>query len=167
MNEHDSENAIVLRPSLISIFLKIVLIEITVAILVFGYYFLTSQLGDILSGIIRIMDFLVQTFLVVQLIIVSIPILQWYFTYQKLDKSGLVVKRGIFRKETASYTNPKIQSVNVDQGALGRMFNYGTINIQLQEPQHEVSLVNVSNPERIVQFLTPEAGLPLVSPSTT
>lgn len=39
----------------------------------------------------------------------------------------VIVKKGLIQRETVELNIHKIESVRVDQGVLGRMFNYGTV----------------------------------------
>ena len=42
----------------------------------------------------------------------------------------VVLKRGFIRRHTVEMNMQKVESVDVDQTQLGRMFNYGTVTIK-------------------------------------
>ncbi|MDD3405160.1 MAG: PH domain-containing protein [Sphingobacteriia bacterium] len=57
------------------------------------------------------------------------PILKMKFDEFVITNKRVVVKTGIIKRETLELLNNKIEAINVNQGIMGRLFNYGTIII--------------------------------------
>lgn len=53
-----------------------------------------------------------------------------YSTELVVTDRRIVYKRGLIRRFTAEMNMEKVESVLVDQGILGRIFNYGTITVR-------------------------------------
>ena len=61
-----------------------------------------------------------------------IPALSWldrYFTEYSVTSAGSLVKRGIIRRRVGRILKVKVESVNLKQSVLGRIFGYGNVVI--------------------------------------
>jgi uncharacterized membrane protein YdbT with pleckstrin-like domain len=56
--------------------------------------------------------------------------LTWWTTEMAVTNQRLIVKRGWISRRTVELQVAKIEHVEVEQGALGRMFGYGTITVR-------------------------------------
>ena len=73
--------------------------------------------------------------LAIALAVVSVPFLvhAWYdrwITEMVVTSRRIIYKRGLIRRKTAEMNLDKVESVNVNQSILGRVFDYGTIDVR-------------------------------------
>ncbi|WP_366183897.1 PH domain-containing protein [Flavobacterium ovatum] len=57
------------------------------------------------------------------------PIIDKYTDEFAITNKRVIIKTGLISRKTFEMNHSKIESVNVDQGILGRIFGYGTIRI--------------------------------------
>ena len=57
------------------------------------------------------------------------PLIDWFTNEFAITNKRVIVKTGLIKRETLETNLSKIESINVDQSILGRIFGYGTITI--------------------------------------
>ena len=57
------------------------------------------------------------------------PIIQFTTSEFAITNKRVIIKVGLISRRTLEMNLPKIESVNVNQGVLGRMLGYGTITV--------------------------------------
>lgn len=57
------------------------------------------------------------------------PLIDKYTDEFAITNKRVIVKTGLFSRKTFEMNHSKIESVNVDQGILGRILGYGTLRI--------------------------------------
>jgi uncharacterized membrane protein YdbT with pleckstrin-like domain len=57
------------------------------------------------------------------------PLIDKYTDEFAITNKRVIIKTGLISRKTFEMNHTKIESVNVDQGILGRMLGYGTIRI--------------------------------------
>ena len=80
--------------------------------------------------------------------------LQWENTYFSIGKNDIVFHRGILLKQTESYSLADVDAIELNQGVLGRLLKYGTIEIVKSKFLSNRSIPYVPNPEYFQQTLT-------------
>ncbi len=55
--------------------------------------------------------------------------LQWWITEIAVTNRRVIYKRGLIRLQTNEMNMDKVESVQVNQSILGRMFDFGTVRI--------------------------------------
>jgi uncharacterized membrane protein YdbT with pleckstrin-like domain len=65
-------------------------------------------------------------------VVIGLAILIWVFIIYKTTEIAITNKRiiakfGFISRSTTEINLPKVESLQVDQGVMGRMFDYGTI----------------------------------------
>ena len=72
-----------------------------------------------------------------------------YVRYQSTELAvttkRVIVKHGFMRRQTVEINLNKVESVQVDQGALGRMFNFGTLVVSGTGTSH-APLTGIASP---------------------
>ncbi len=86
----------------------------------------------------------------IQILAIVFVFIRWYTFYFSIKDdyiiniSGLIVKK----KRIVNYSN--ISSVNYRQGILGRVFNYGDLNLELIGEGNSFVIQNIDSPDLIV-----------------
>jgi len=73
------------------------------------------------------------------------PMIDRYTDEFAITNKRVIIKTGLISRKTFEMNHSKIESVNVDQGILGRILGYGTIRIVGSGGTKEV-FPNISNP---------------------
>jgi uncharacterized membrane protein YdbT with pleckstrin-like domain len=74
-----------------------------------------------------------------------VPLISKYTDEFAITNKRVIIKTGLISRKTFEMNHTKIESVNVDQGILGRMLGYGTIKIAGSGGTKEV-FPNIQNP---------------------
>ena len=79
--------------------------------------------------------------------------LQWAYTTFEIKTDELIFRKGIFRRKRTIHSLKNIQSVEVEQGCLGLLFQYG--NIRLYNPllKEKIYMRSVTDPEKYAHAL--------------
>jgi hypothetical protein len=87
-------------------------------------------------------------------------IVSWLNEYYEISPSEIVFRKGlIFRKEERHLLK-HIGEVTIEQGAFGRIFNFGTLRLFNWTTEKSVYLYLIHNPlkyQHILESITPEA----------
>lgn len=73
------------------------------------------------------------------------PLIDKYTNEYAITNKRVVVKTGLISRDTFEMNHSRIESVNVDQGILGRILGYGTISI-VGSGGTKVSFPNIKSP---------------------
>ncbi len=58
-----------------------------------------------------------------------LPLIDYFTSEFAITNKRIIIKVGLIRRRTIEMNIPKVESVNVDQGIIGRILNYGSITI--------------------------------------
>lgn len=80
-------------------------------------------------------------------------ILRWYHKTYFIEANYLVRRSGILFKNEMRFALNNFESISVHQGFLGRIFQYGTIQISNPTQNQKITLYAVANPQEFVHWL--------------
>lgn len=87
-----------------------------------------------------------------QLIITIYAFLSWYYESYNINQGIISHSRGVFFKKKKTFALEKAMNVMVSSGPVGKLFHYGTIN--LEKHQHNsISLVTISRPQNYLRVI--------------
>lgn len=100
---------------------------------------------DIIFFIFLIFSYIVQIFLIYTVL------LHWLNKRYYLERSHLIIKRGIFTVVERVYDLKNIKSVVVTQGLFGKIFHFGSITLEITSPglSEEATLTEIPHPHNI------------------
>lgn len=137
------------------LFLKIVLLELTFFVIYLSFMVLFSSLvrpliqGDGLGMYLVI--YVLVAFIKSTLLFVAISL--WVRDYYELSPGMIIYKTGLFKRHSSSFKLNNITALEVDQSFLGRMFNYGTVELQNPFMSNHFFLTNVPNPKKCLRLI--------------
>jgi len=73
------------------------------------------------------------------------PLIDYFTSEFAITNKRIIIKVGLIRRKTVELNIPKVESVNVDQGILGRILGYGSISIVGTGGSRE-TFYNISKP---------------------
>ena len=157
------EEPIVLRQSVYIFVFKIIMVELvtdflyTVARSPELYFNLPSQLE-----IELIPDYFVAFFILslIRVAIILIIALYWLTTQYIVTKGEIIFRRGIFNVTEKEYSIAHIQEVICNQSYIGRLLNYGTLEIYSPSIRERMFFYQIPDPkmyEKIINAYLVEA----------
>ena len=83
---------------------------------------------------------------IANIIIILYINLTWLRTTYTVRQKDIIVHRGIIHVTEVEYSTERIETVNVDQGIIGRIFNYGSVRVFNPVLKEDVVLENIPSP---------------------
>ena len=83
---------------------------------------------------------------VVGFLVALIIFLNWLNTIYSLTNLRVQLEFGILGERTKSIDNSDIQAVQVDQGILGRIFNYGDVSVRSAQQAITIDFATIGSP---------------------
>ncbi|MCF7847117.1 MAG: PH domain-containing protein [Candidatus Gracilibacteria bacterium] len=84
---------------------------------------------------------------------IFILFVRWHTTQYFITPKEILIFRGIFSKKTSRYDIRGIQSAEVSQSLVGRLFNYGTLQVENPLLKTNVTLKNIAKPQFYISAL--------------
>jgi uncharacterized membrane protein YdbT with pleckstrin-like domain len=90
--------------------------------------------GEKVEGLFRLHWFAWAPVALWALLVITLPValyvyLQLKFTEQGVTNKRVILKRGVIGRQTEEMKVTSIETVEIDQGVLGRIFGYGTVKV--------------------------------------
>lgn len=98
----------------------------------------------------------------VQILIIAIAFVSWFFPVYVVDREQLIYKRGGLISDRKLLDTPFVDRVVVKQGRLARNLNYGTLHITVSGAAEQVRLKDIADPFNRAEDITGLANPGLV-----
>jgi len=146
---------ITIRQSLFFLVLKLAFIEVLAAAFVIAFHSMIARfdLADalVLTNALNMTIFLA---LVILKTATTIYILaDWVDEYYEITPKQVRHIRGIIIKREESNTLEHMANVRIDQGVMGRIFNYGTLTLYNWASEQQFTLYLIHNPRKYMNIL--------------
>lgn len=80
-------------------------------------------------------------------------IFMWRNEYYKVEKKGIVHRKGVLYRRERSYSCSNVESITLRQDLIGKIFRYGTIVLYDPALKKKIYLRNITRPVRSVAVL--------------
>ena len=90
---------------------------------------------------------------IIESVLTIYVVLEWVSEYYEISPHDITHKRGVIFKKVDRYGIQNIKQVVVEQGVLGKMFRYGTLNLFDWRLSKCAELYAVHNPMRYMKIL--------------
>ncbi len=146
--EHKEIYSYIIRQTTFFLVLRIVISEILIMALHFGFRILLDQIASLFSFQITYQILTAEVFLiqVLNLLLLLTVILSWTNETYTLNPKEVIIKKGIFSSRSVTYELANLQSMTINQTFIGKLFNYGSIKLFNPVLREEVYLLNIPNP---------------------
>lgn len=146
------QEAISFRESIVPLILRIIGVELSIAIIhsLLDTTILTFGMGThgaIYSFFMAIVPHLLNTVLIVWLMG------RWATTSYVIKPGELVIRAGILRIHESSFAITNFENVSISQSLTGRICNYGTLHVSSPLFKKDLRLGNVHNPAYYASLL--------------
>lgn len=93
--------------------------------------------------------------LLIPLVLASVilPIVLWASEEFIVREKELVVKRGVISTKLTAFPFTNMQRIELKQGLLGKMFNFGTVSVYVPVLGQEISFRDLANPQVFAELL--------------
>lgn len=155
---------VTIRQSISFLILRLIVLEIISAALIILFYSILMPIGIIENvfgsnyGLYNTLIFIV--FIIGKTLLMTYIVIVWLNEYYEITPKEVIHKTGlIFRKEEKNVLN-HIDAVEIEQGLLGRIFNYGNLILFNWVLEKNTMLYLIHNPKkylRILQDLLPQS----------
>ena len=151
-----------IRQSITILIARLILIDIVLAFLVVGFYYLVVQSGLVLNDIGLALWVFITIFGLTgltKILITIYVILLWLNEYYEITTEYIYHKSGIIFKKSEQYRIDHVRRINVEDTFLGEMFNFATVTLYDIRFQKYLDMYLIHNARRyakILQQLQPE-----------
>lgn len=80
-------------------------------------------------------------------------VLLWLNEYYEMTPTSVLHKRGLLFREVQRFQLEDVRTIRLYQGLLGKLFNFGTIELQDIRRNKRVEMYLIHNPQRYVRIL--------------
>lgn len=148
---------IVVRRSVTLFVLRVIFLELVFEVIYLSWrgliHFLPFSFENIIVlNAISIVFFLVFVTIIQNIFLIFIT-LNWVNDYYEIRPDEIAHITGIFSKTQKTYPYRDIQSITIHQGFIGRLFNYGSVNLYIPALGQELYFNEVSSPEKFVELV--------------
>jgi len=153
------ENLIVLHQSIFMLIVRIIVLELVV-----DFVYILLKLPDFYFDLssrfkVELIPYYLTIFIVLSIlkvIILLYVVLRWATTYYEIGKTEIKFRRGIFGIHLKTYSCAHMQEVNYAQSLIGRVFNYGTVEIYSPSIEDKILLQDIPDPKKYQQLIETE-----------
>ena len=115
--------------------------------------FLELDTQETITNIISWEGFWMLIIILIQIILTIILVLKWIYSYYEIAENRITYHQGIiFLSEKSLYLHD-VQEIKAKKGLIGRIFNYGNIELLGSNTNTLHSLNRITNPSKYIQFL--------------
>jgi hypothetical protein len=144
------------RQSIAILLFKLVVLDLILAVIVIGFYFILVQGGVWTQTLAANTYLFLITFTVIGGIKVFLTIyivLLWLNEYYEITPEHIVHKKGIIHRTTESYNLEKVRIIDIQDSFFGELFNFATVTLYDIRLKKYLDLYLIHNPGRYVKIL--------------
>lgn len=153
-----------IRQSIFFLLLKLIVLELVFALMffVFVVFLVSSSFSS--EVILRVISSILLVFVplaLLKMLLTLYVVLLWLNEYYEIKPDLICHKRGIFWRKEEHYPTRQIRAIKLEQGALGKLFQYGTITLYDWDLSKYATLYLIHNPikyMRVLEGLLPKAS---------
>lgn len=145
-----------IRQSIAILLAKLVFIDLALAGVVIGLYFMLVGGGEITRELAVNLWMFVVTFAIagfLKIIGSSYVVLLWLNEYYEITPKNIIHKKGVIFRKAEMYDLDKIRVMDVQDSFLGELFNFATITLYDIRLQKLFDMYLIHNPERYMHVL--------------
>ncbi len=156
---------VTIRQSIFFLLLKLFALEIisAITVTVFNFtFFSTDTLQRMTENFSLIYILLFVVFVIIKSSIMAYVVIHWVDEYYEITPKELIYKKGLIFKKSERHMLNHLGSLKLEQGVLGRIFNYGSLKLFNWAQEKELTVYLIHNPMKyyhVLKTLLPEADV--------
>jgi uncharacterized membrane protein YdbT with pleckstrin-like domain len=148
---------IVIRKTIVVVTLKIMVLQI-----LFSFFYITTSLisnfiknfnSDVFPHLVAWDSLIIFLFTVIQLFIVGYILLQWTLDKYIIFDDRIEHRTGILFRKINSYNIMNVETIHLEKDVLGKLFGYGSIELQSPTLEEHIILYNIPSAGTVVQII--------------
>jgi hypothetical protein len=145
---------VTVRLSISFLLLKMIILDIIAAFVSILFYsiFLIPQKESSNFAYSQLIPFIILL-MIIKISITIFVIMQWLFEYYEITPRMVIYRKGIIFKKEEKYKVEHLGLVKIEQGIVGKVLNYGTINLHNWMQGKDQSLYLIHNPLKYMHIL--------------
>ena len=150
-------NTTIIKRSITLFVFRVILLELFFELIYLTWrtlvhFFPFSIETTISLNIVSIIFFIILITIIQNIILIYIA-LRWANNYYELKEDEVIQITGIISKTKKAYPVSDIQSITLQQGFMGRLFNYGNISFYIPTLGHDLNFNEVSDPQEFIELI--------------
>lgn len=156
---------VTIRQSIFFLVLKLITLEALAAlgVILLHTFLLSTDIAERIGREISLFNIPLFVILVIAKTSLTIFVtVQWINEYYEITPKEVIYRRGLIFKKEERNTIVHLGSITIEQGILGRIFNYGTLSLFNWLLDKEITLYLIHNPRKyhhILQTLIPKVNV--------
>lgn len=144
-----------IRPSISVLVAQLVLLDVLVAAVLIGGYLVILHFQNAISIVLKSYFglFLLWFVFILQVGLTIYATLYWINDYYELTSDTLIHKKGLINRKIERYPLDNLTYLNVEQGFLGSLLNYGTLTFLSPRREKLLELYLIHNPNKYLEVL--------------
>lgn len=146
-----------IRKTLAIVILKLIFLQLLFAFLFIGVSVISDSISDfdkgIFMSIVAYDSLTIFLLAIIQLLFTGYILLGWAQDRYIIFQNKIEHKFGIIFKKTESYQTKNVETACIDEGIVGRLFHYGSIDLHSPTLEEHIVLSNISNPSIILSLI--------------
>ncbi|MCX7956240.1 MAG: PH domain-containing protein [Patescibacteria group bacterium] len=141
-----------LRQTFVLPVFKIIMVELIIIIINFLTRFISfNYLGDFLNNFIIFIEILIIQLFNIYLVL---KIIFSWISYEYIIRDDeIIIRQGLLITKEITYEIANLQSMIINQGLFGKIFNFGTIRLYNPVLKEEIFIENINNPNFYGDFI--------------
>jgi hypothetical protein len=144
-----------IRESISILLFKVITLDLMAAVFTVLFFTLVS-FSPTSSITEKVLSFNVLFFVVLGLLKISFTVyvvLLWMNEYYEITPTAIIHKKGLVYRDIQHYELEYVRTIKVYQSLIGRIFNFGTIELHDIRRNKRVEMYLIHNPHRYVRIL--------------
>ncbi len=145
-----------IRQSITILLARLVTIDVVVAALVIGFYWLLSLIGDYFALDTWHTFIFLLGFILAGIFKISITVwvvLLWLNEYYEITPEYIYHKKGLIFRTTQEYRIDQLRRIEVEDSLLGEIFNFSTVTLYDMRLNKTLQMYLIHNPRKYVKVL--------------
>lgn len=143
-----------IRPSISILLIQLIFLNILTEFIIISIFTFVNSYqfsSDIFINFTLELTVIIVVF-TLQIFLTVFGILQWLNNYYEISAQSLVHKKGIIFRRVEKFKIEHIKYIDLNQGVLGKILNYGTISFYDQRREKFMDLYLIHNPTRYLEI---------------
>lgn len=151
-----SLNHVNVRQSIYVMLAKLVLIDFLTALLILAFYIVVAfnfiNLQNLLTFVYGYGIYF-SILALLKVIMTIYLVLEWVNNYYEIDPEHIFHKQGLILRKIQRFELSHVRAIKLEQGAIGEIFNCGSITFYDRELRTYITMYAIHNPQRYMKVL--------------
>lgn len=152
----DIKSTYIIRKSFPLLIIRLVVLELLLESIYVGWRFGIDYLSIASDTKIFLHSLTTAVFIfvtLIQIILLLVIVIKWLNEYYEMQDDEIIQWTGVITKRGRSYPYSNIQSITIQQSAVGRILNFGTVVLYVPTLGQDLSFDEVPKPQAFIKLI--------------